>query len=434
MTNVSKGSKHLIIFACMLLQAIPYGIAQNIPPLFIHYLEKEYHFSVQSVGYIFMIGALAASLISPMAGKLYSKFPVKLIMLGGLILSACGVMLNAVSTKLWMFLVANAITQMGTVTFSGLGVPFLIATWFDKKSKASALGIAFAGGSIGNFFLQPIVTNLLNHYELHRVYFMCALASLIVGVLIGVFLIHPNKQPVESSAAKQSTDSSKDSKTSTNQSVLQDTHPANTQTGIGYKKTTQQKSFWALSCFYLIIGLAISALSSQYANFFASIHINTTLIGTIGSTFAVACLIGNVGGGFLFSKIGVRNAMFLAFILQLVTVILLIASIFIPSIKVISAFAWAVLYGFNVYSYMSAPAVMMQTLFGMKDTSQILGVFSIFFAVGFALGNIVFGFFVDTFGFTVAWISILCYVLIGFSGLLFFITDIQKHKFADQTA
>ena len=45
MTNVSKGSKYLIIFACMLLQAIPYGIAQNIPPLFIHYLEKEYHFS-----------------------------------------------------------------------------------------------------------------------------------------------------------------------------------------------------------------------------------------------------------------------------------------------------------------------------------------------------------------------------------------------------
>lgn len=126
--------------------------------------------------------------------------------------------------------------------------------------------------------------------------------------------------------------------------------------------------------------------------------------------------------------------MFLAFILQLVTVILLIASIFIPSIKVISAFAWAVHYGFNVYSYMSAPAVMMQTLFGMKDTSQILGVFSIFFAVGFALGNIVFSFFVDTFGFTVAWISILCYVLIGFSGLLFFITDIQKHKFADETA
>ncbi|HGF7792935.1 TPA: MFS transporter, partial [Enterococcus faecium] len=328
----------------------------------------------------------------------------------------------------------NSITQIGTVTFSGLGVPFLIATWFDEKSKASALGIAFAGGSIGNFFLQPIVTNLLNHYELHRVYFMCALASLVVGVLVGVFLIHPNKQPIESSAAKQSTDSSKDSKISTNQSVPQGTHPANTQTGIGYKKTTQQKSFWALSCFYLIIGLAISALSSQYANFFASIHINTTLIGTIGSTFAIACLVGNVGGGFLFSKIGVRNAMFLAFILQLVTVILLIASIFIPSIKVISAFAWAVLYGFNVYSYMSAPAVMMQTLFGMKDTSQILGVFSIFFAVGFALGNIVFGFFVDTFGFTAAWISILCYVLIGFSGLLFFITDIQKHKFADQTA
>ncbi|MDN3202453.1 MFS transporter, partial [Enterococcus faecalis] len=71
-----------------------------------------------------------------------------------------------------------------------------------------------------------------------------------------------------------------------------------------------------------------------------------------------------------------------------------------------------------------------QNLFGMKDSSQILGVFSIFFAVGFAIGNIIFGFFVDSFGFTSAWVSVLLYTLIGFGGLLTLIQIIMHKNFS----
>lgn len=391
--------KRTIIFSCMLLQAIPFGIAQNIPPLFIEHLVSNYYFSVQSIGYIFTIGALAASLAAPLSGKLYSKFPVKLIMLGGLICSSCGVMLNAIASNLNMFLLASAITQIGTVTFPGLGVPYLIGSWFSDKEKATALGIAFSGGSIGNFFLQPLVVKLLNTYDLHFVYFICGLISLIVGVSVTLLFIKKN------------------SKVSDNQAENDENQMD--ECGIGYKKTINYKPFWFLSISYFVVGLAIAALSNQYANYFSVLEISASIIGIIGSTFVVCCLLGNLLGGILFSKIGVFKTMFTAFILQ-------ITAIFNNNLAIPCAFLWAILYGLNVYSYMSAPAIMVQNLFGMKDSSQILEIFSIFFAAGFAIGNIIFGYFVDTFGFVAAWISVLLYIVIGFLGLLTLIQKLPK--------
>ncbi|MDN3202455.1 conjugated bile salt MFS transporter [Enterococcus faecalis] len=411
MKNIfSNNQKKIIIFSCMLLQAIPFGIAQNIPPLFIEHLVDTYHFSVQSVGYIFTIGAIAASLIAPISGKFYSKYSVKLIMLCGLICSALGVMLNAIASNLGMFLFASAITQIGTVTFSGLGVPYLIGSWFSDKEKATALGIAFSGGSIGNFFLQPIVVKLLSMYHLHFVYFICGLVSLVVGVTIILLFIKKNTHNVtqEEQAKEQ-------------KQIV--------EKGIGYKKTVKYKSFWLLSIAFFIIGLAIAALSSQYANFFSAIKINSAVIGIIGSTFAISFLLGNVFGGILFSKLGVFKTMSIAAVLQISAVLAMLVSIFNPQLAVPCAFLWAILYGLNVFSYMSGPAIMIQNLFGMKDSSQILGVFSIFFAVGFAIGNIIFGFFVDSFGFTIAWINELLIVVIGFAGLLTLIKKIMRKKF-----
>lgn len=409
-SQFSDSKKRMIIFSCMLLQAIPFGIAQNIPPLFIEHLVSNYYFSVQSIGYIFTIGALAASLVAPLSGKLYSKFPVKLIMLGGLICSSCGVMLNAIASNLNMFLLASAITQIGTVTFSGLGVPYLIGSWFSDKEKATALGIAFSGGSIGNFFLQPLVVKLLNTYDLHFVYFICGLISLIVGVSVTLLFIRKN--------SKVSDNQEENDENQMNECV------------IGYKKTISYTPFWFLSISYFVVGLAIAALSNQYANYFSVLEIPASIIGIIGSTFAVCCLLGNLLGGILFSKIGVFKTMFTASILQITAILSLLLAIFNNSLAIPCAFLWAILYGLNVYSYMSAPAIMVQNLFGMKDSSQILGIFSIFFAAGFAIGNIIFGYFVDTLGFAAAWISVLLYTVIGFLGLLTLIQKITKNNFA----
>lgn len=408
-----KWKKILIVLSCMMLQAVPYSMAQNVGPLFIKPLENAYTFDLQQIGYIFTIGAVVAAMVSPFVGKFFKKNTVKYVMQVGLIVSGLGIFMNSFAKNIGMLLLGSAITQIGAITFSGLGVPYLIANWFSKKEKAKALGIVFAGGTIGNFFLQPIVELLLNIYSVHMVYAICGITSIVVGSVIILIFINTNNSSENIQNIK-----------------INDKEPVLVEKGIGYKATMRLKSFWRLGFFYFLIGLSISALSTQYADYFFSIGVSKHIIGLIGSVFAASCLIGNLWGGILFAKLGVEKAMGTSFILQVLALMSIFSGLLNHNIAIIAGVGWAVFYGLNVFSYMSGPAIMMQNLFGMKGTSQILGTFSIFLAVGFALGNIVFGMFVYKFGFGIGWLSITCYTTIGFIGLLTVMKGIVEQNYA----
>lgn len=423
---MSKGSnaKHfMIVFGCMLLQAIPYGIAQNVPPLFIHYLNQDFGFSLANIGLIFTVGAVASSIVAPIGGKFYSKFSTRLVMTGAMIFSAIGLFMNAFANQLWVYFVANGIIQIGCVIYSGLGVPYLIGLWFDESSKAKALGIAFAGGSIGNFFLQPIFANMLHKLAsnsiagLHRVYFIAAVVALVVGLVVLFLLIRDKK--VEGTEAESATETA--------------AAEAATLKGIGAAATRKLSSFWILASGMFFIGMNVSAQSMQYANFFDAMKLPVTIVGTAGSTFAIACLLGNVGGGFLFSKLGVFHSANIAFVLQLLSAGSMILLGVNPSMTWL-AYVWAVLYGLTVFIYMSGPAVIIQDLFGMKESSETLGLFSIFFAVGFAIGNVIFGFIADSMGYVPAWISVIVFIVVGYIILTAMIKKIEKKGYAQMSS
>lgn len=134
--------------------------------------------------------------------------------------------------------------------------------------------------------------------------------------------------------------------------------------GLGAKATTKNKYFWIFSIGYAIIAIAISALSTQYATYFTGeLGMSATLVGTLGSVFALFCLIGNVTGGALFDKIGTLKTMSISLVLSIIAIIGLMMSSKFHSL----AFLFSVAYGLNVYSYMSAPAFMATDVFGKKN-------------------------------------------------------------------
>ena len=67
--NIKKA--YFIVFVCMIMQAIPFGVAQNIQPLFIPYVTSKFGFSLASFSLIFTFGAIASAICSPFLGKLY---------------------------------------------------------------------------------------------------------------------------------------------------------------------------------------------------------------------------------------------------------------------------------------------------------------------------------------------------------------------------
>ncbi|MGL5616981.1 MAG: conjugated bile salt MFS transporter [Sarcina sp.] len=409
---VSSKKKYLMIFIAMIIQAIPFGVAQNIQPLFIPYVVKHFSFSLAAFSLIFTFGALASSVCSPFLGKLFGKVNLKILFIIGTVLSSLGFLGMGFASNLPEFYILSAVTQVGCVIFSGLGVPFLIGSWFPSKGRGQALGIAFAGGSIGNVFLQPIVSSLLGLHGEAYSYILFGIISLIFSLIIVLIFI---RIPKESEITILTDDS-------TDKNIKIEKHSV--YEGPGSAMTRKNKYFWLFSLGYAFIGISISACSTQYASYFKmQLHLDPHLIGILGSVFAFFCLIGNVGGGTLFDKIGSFKSMLLAFIFQAIAIIGMLLAGFSHDFS----FLFSIFYGLCVFSYMSGPAFLSTDVFGRKESSVNLGTMSLVFAIGFALGSVIFGAFAQSIGFKLAWVAMIIFLVVGYLLVLSSI-KVMKHR------
>lgn len=405
--KIDNKKKYFIVFICMFLQAVPYSIAQNIQPLFVPYVIKQFGFSLAGFSLIFTCGAIASAIFSPVLGNVFEKVNIKLLFLVGATLSAVGFMGFGFSHNLAQFYVLAAMQKVGCLLFSGIGVPYLINSWFPKEGRGKALGIAFSGGSIGNVFLQQITSQMLASRGATYSYIFFGVLALVCSLpIVMIFVRLPKVGEVE---------------------VVEENEAEEVQTsgfdGLGAKATKQNKYFWLFSIGYAIIAVSISALSTQYATYFTGeLGLSATLVGTLGSVFAAFCLIGNVSGGALFDKIGTLKTMTISMLLQGVAIVALIFCAKVPAL----AFLFSIAYGLNVYSYMSAPAFMATDVFGKKESSKIFGTISLLFALGYAFGSTLVGMIVDKVGFGAAWIVMLGCVVAGYTLLLGSIKKVKE--------
>lgn len=405
--KIDNKKKYFIVFICMFLQAVPYSIAQNIQPLFVPYVIKQFGFSLAGFSLIFTCGAIASAIFSPVLGNVFEKVNIKLLFLVGATLSAVGFMGFGFSHNLAQFYALAAMQKVGCLLFSGIGVPYLINSWFSKEGRGKALGIAFSGGSIGNVFLQQITSQMLASRGATYSYIFFGVLALVCSLpIVMIFVRLPKVGEVE---------------------VVEENEAEEVQTsgfdGLGAKATKQNKYFWLFSIGYAIIAVSISALSTQYATYFTGeLGLSATLVGTLGSVFAAFCLIGNVSGGALFDKIGTLKTMTISMLLQGVAIV---ALIFCAKVHAL-AFLFSIAYGLNVYSYMSAPAFMATDVFGKKESSKIFGTISLLFALGYAFGSTLVGMIVDKVGFGAAWIVMLGCVVVGYTLLLGSIKKVKE--------
>ena len=425
--TVSKAYKYFMVFLCMLTQAIPYGIAQNIQPLFVHPLVNTFHFTLASYTLIFTFGAVAASIASPFIGKGLEKINFRVMYLIGIGLSAIAYVIFGISTKLPEFYIAAIICMIGSTVYSGQGVPWVINHWFPAKGRGAALGVAFCGGSIGNIFLQPATQAILKHFMTGNTktghltsmapFFIFAIALLVVGVIIAIFIRTPKKNEIVVSEQEL-----KESK------AAQEKAKAEEFQGWSGKQVLKMKWFWIFSLGFLIIGLGLASLNEDYAAFLDT-KLSLTDVGLIGSMYGVGCLIGNVSGGILFDKFGTAKSMTYAgcmYVLSIAMMIFVSLQPYGSHVSKVAGIAYSIFCGLAVFSYMSGPAFMAKDLFGAKDQGVMLGYVGLAYAIGFAIGAPLFGIIKGKASFTVAWYFMMAFVIVGFVLLVISVIRIKK--------
>lgn len=416
-TAESSRRQWLVVIGCMLMQAIPFGVASNIQPQFISYVVEGEGFSLAAFSLIFTIGTLISAIASPGIGYIYNRVNPKIMYLIGSILACGGFMLFSYAHALWQFYLIAAISQVGVAVISSIGVPILINAWFGEDMRGKAMGIAFAGGSIGNIFLQTLAATALARQGYGWSYLMFGILGLVVGIPVALTIIRYPREHEKSAAPAQ-----KGSKPKKQQAAE--------EWGYTLSEVRQEKYFWLLLVAFVFLGIYISALAVQYPAYLKGyLHLNPTIVGLVGSTFALFSLFGNVGGGALFDKLGPVRGMAVAGVLAAVSCIALLVTPMLPQM----AFVFAACKGLSVFSYMLGPAFLTGSLFGRREFGAILGLINLGFAVGFASGSTLFGLLVDFGSYTLAWSLMLVCIVIGYILVLWVAKRLLERREARQS-
>ena len=388
-----------VVIACMLIQAIPYGVLANLQPQFMYYVvsDKALGFSMASFSLIFTIGTLVSAIGSPIVGGLFKKFSLKPLYIAGAILGCGGFAAFSIATAPWQYYLIAGIMQIGAAIISALGIPLLINAWFDEVSKGKALSIAMAGGSIGNIFLQGSSVALIKAVGFKQAYLIFGLVGLVVALPIILFMLRMPKDASEVVRAKGSEEDNKEEGLSWGYTVAE---------------AMKTKGFKFLAGGFFFVGIYVAALSVQYP---AYLHLNEAVnTGIIGSIFAICSLAGTIVGGNLFDKIGPFKAMGIAGVIVLISNLSLIFAIDVTPL----AYVFAVAKGLSIFAYTIGPALLVGKLFGNKEYAGVLGMVQLVFGVGFAAGSSIFGIVVDKMGYGVAWWTIVGAVILAYVGIL----------------
>ena len=404
----------VIVAACLLVQAIPFGVASNLPPTFTNYVVNGEGFSYASFTLIFTIGTFVSAICSPFIGKLFTKVNAKILFVIGSIFIGGGFMLYSIAgNKLYAYYAIAAVVQVGNAIVSAIGVPTLINAWF-KVNKGKALGIAFCGGGIGNIFLQLLAGTWLTDPAVgyKGAYLRFGLIALIGSLLISIFLVRMPKSSDELVVPDKKLEGQEDV-----------AHHVSWGYTVG--ETTKMTQFWLIAASFIFVGFYVSGFALQFIAYFQSLESAGILLissATLASMFGLFSIFGNLFGGILFDKLGLSKSFALAGTLVVIAGLCLL---FVGQINALG-YVFSVAFGISMFSYVMGPSYMTSSLFGDRDYGAILGVIQLFFAVGFAIGTPIFSIILDKIGWTSAWISSIVFAVIAYAGLLIASISILK--------
>jgi MFS family permease len=112
-----------------------------------------------SLAVLVNMAVFAAAIV--IAGRLYDRYGPKWIILVSSVLFSSGLMLMAVMTSLWQF-----VLFYGVISAAGLGgttspiFGAIVSRWFERR-RGSAISLAMSGTSLGQFALVPLFTAFL---------------------------------------------------------------------------------------------------------------------------------------------------------------------------------------------------------------------------------------------------------------------------------
>ena len=108
----------------------------------------EFGWSVAATSLAFSLRSEVGGLAAPFVGVLIDRLGARKVILGGIVISALGVLLMSMIQEIWHFYAVMIVIAFGASAAGGQVGLAAIATWFEVR-RASAMSVMTLGGGLG---------------------------------------------------------------------------------------------------------------------------------------------------------------------------------------------------------------------------------------------------------------------------------------------
>ncbi|HVN29995.1 MAG TPA: MFS transporter [Candidatus Binataceae bacterium] len=356
----------IIVAAVFVTLFLMWGGGVNTGPVFIAPLLKYFGWSRARVSTIGAAGALMGGACGPFVGWLVDRFEARKVMVAGALTAAAGFLVASRADSYGALLAANLVVAIGVTAATLIPSSIVIAGWFDQRRRGLAMGMTFAGTSLGGAAMIVVANKAIAFGGWRAGYITVALPMLVIVAPLVLFVVR--SRPA-------------DGATSVNDGSASVELP-----GVDLGEAFRTRSFW-------LIGIAEFCWACAIAGIL--VHLVVYLIGAgYTASLSASCLslvyLTATGGKLLIGpsadRVSPRLVLSLVFMgAVLGTMFLLRASVgpmLVGSILLLGIAAGTPLVLF--------PLIFIQSL-GVKRLGSVQGVAGIFATVGGAVGPVLAG-------------------------------------------
>ncbi len=178
--NKIKVSPWWVVFAAIVILGYSVGVRQALG-LLVPEISRDLEASLSSLSFGFAVQNLLWGALSPIAGMLAERYGTVKVLLAGALIYGGGLIVAALAQSATLFFMGNAVLVgigVGATTFPiVLGA---VGKRFPVQRRTLALGVASAGGSLGQFIYAMLVSHFSPEMNWSTLFFLFSTTTLVV--------------------------------------------------------------------------------------------------------------------------------------------------------------------------------------------------------------------------------------------------------------
>ncbi|NQU07211.1 MAG: MFS transporter, partial [Candidatus Abyssubacteria bacterium] len=282
-----------------------FGISVNTFTVYVTPLQESLGWSRAQVTVAMGLAPLAMGAASPFIGRLIDRIGARFVMAAGAAVVGVGTMMLARTETRPYFYTIFCIAGIGQAAATIIPISFVISNWFNAK-RGKALGIVMTGTGLGAAVMVPVTTWIVDTWGWRTSYFVM---GCIILLMVPVDLIFIRTRPSDMGLQPDG-------------DLVSGEEPAPVG-GLAVPEAVKTRSFWLIAAMMFLSGLVAMGIGVNLMPYLEDVGHARARAAEIILVISALTVIGKLGIGYIADRWGIRRAVFLAFSIITVGILLL---------------------------------------------------------------------------------------------------------------